>query len=105
MVKAYEIAEELNSLGIKTIVSSDIRRYVCLKAIVNAAINPLTAILKVRNGDLLKTEQARKLVETINGQPISSSWAALATTCRQGLSFRLSGGGAATSNDHQGRKH
>ena len=65
MVKAYEIAEELNSLGIKTIVSSDIRRYVCLKAIVNAAINPLTAILKVRNGDLLKTEQARKLVETI----------------------------------------
>lgn len=40
------------------------------KLIVNAAINPLTAILEIRNGDLLKYPQLRYLMEQIIAEAV-----------------------------------
>ena len=49
--KVYNI---LNKAGLKTEISKDIKARIWKKLIVNCAINPLTAILKVKNGNLLK---------------------------------------------------
>ena len=62
-------AEEISSLfslaGIPSSVSADINGEIWAKAIVNASINPLTAILGVRNGVLLESAAVSRLMSDI----------------------------------------
>lgn len=55
----------LTSCGIETKVSSDIRREVWLKGIVNSSINPITAILRCENGALVKDARLSEVVRSI----------------------------------------
>ncbi|MFH0868115.1 MAG: 2-dehydropantoate 2-reductase [Candidatus Woesearchaeota archaeon] len=56
-----------NKSGFKTEVSKDIKQQIWKKLIVNCAVNPLTAILKVENGKLLKVLD---LVRTIINESV-----------------------------------
>ena len=56
------IAGILRSAGLQTITSRGIYNSIWAKLIINAAINPLTAITKLRNGELLQYDETRKLL-------------------------------------------
>lgn len=56
-----ELAALLRRAGIPVTVESDLDRLLWGKLVVNAAINPLTALLRVTNGALLRLEPARRL--------------------------------------------
>ncbi len=59
------IAAALDECGIAATASGDIQREIWRKAVVNAAINPLTALLHCRNGWLLEDEGLRLLMQRI----------------------------------------
>lgn len=59
------IAEAFNKCGIETKISKDIKKEIWKKAVVNAAINGLTALLKCKNGFLLENRNAEILLEKI----------------------------------------
>ena len=61
--RAYEISALLNSAGLKSQVTADIDGLVWGKVIINAAINPLTAILRVPNGALVESEETIGLMK------------------------------------------
>jgi len=56
------LCREFTACGFRASFSRDIRRDLWMKAIVNAAINPLTAIARVENGRLLRIPQLRALM-------------------------------------------
>ncbi len=56
------IADVLSSAGFQTIISRSIHSSIWAKLIINAAINPLTAITKLKNGALLGYNEVRKLL-------------------------------------------
>jgi 2-dehydropantoate 2-reductase len=58
-------AKLLNEAGIQTRVSEDIRSEIWGKLIVNAAINPITAITGMRNGGLIQYAETRKVMEMV----------------------------------------
>jgi 2-dehydropantoate 2-reductase len=58
-----EIASALSSVGIETKVSRNIGSEIWAKGIVNAAINPLTALTRLTNGYLLRIPILTKLLE------------------------------------------
>src|SRR5512147_2086557 len=60
--RAYEISALFNSAGLKSHVTADIEGLVWGKVIINAAINPLTAILRVPNGALVESEETLGLM-------------------------------------------
>jgi 2-dehydropantoate 2-reductase len=55
-------AQLLTASGLRTEVVPDIEGRVWQKAIINAAINPLTALWRVPNGELLSTPERREIV-------------------------------------------
>ncbi len=57
-----ELCREFTACGFPANYSDDIRRDLWMKAIVNAAINPLTAIARVENGRLLQIPQLHALM-------------------------------------------
>ena len=59
---AYEITALLNSAGLKAQLSADIDGLVWGKIVINAAINPLTAILRVSNGALVESADTLELL-------------------------------------------
>lgn len=59
------IEEALKSANFKVEVVDDARSLVWSKLIINAAINPLTALLRVPNGELLERPAARELMRTL----------------------------------------
>ena len=61
--RAYEISALFNSAGLKSQVTADIDGLVWGKVIINAAINPLTAILRVPNGALVESEETIGLMK------------------------------------------
>lgn len=61
-LSAEQVAEVLRSAGFQTTVSYEIFRFIWTKLIINAAINPLTAITRLRNGQLLEYDETRKLL-------------------------------------------
>jgi 2-dehydropantoate 2-reductase len=58
-----EIANALTSVGIETKISRNIGSEIWAKGIINAAINPLTALTRLTNGYLLKIPSLTKLLE------------------------------------------
>jgi 2-dehydropantoate 2-reductase len=62
---AKDIAEAFNSVGLDSYVSEDVVRQVWVKAIGNAAANPLTAIARCKNGELLKDENLSLLLRDL----------------------------------------
>ncbi len=58
--KTLKYAINITAAGIKTKVSEDIRQDIWKKGIVNAAINPLTALLGVKNGALMDYEGLKR---------------------------------------------
>lgn len=62
---ARAIAEALTSSGIPTSTTSDIVGEIWGKAIVNACINPVTAVLRVTNGRLLESAVIRRLLSEV----------------------------------------
>ncbi len=54
---AKAVAEILNNSKIKTEVVKDIKRRIWLKAVINAAINPITALCNVRNGKVVEVDE------------------------------------------------
>lgn len=57
------LAEELTASGIKTEVTQNLMGEIWAKAVVNAGINPLTAILRAKNGFLLKHSPLTAILE------------------------------------------
>ncbi len=62
---AYEITALLNAAGLTSVVSEDVEALAWGKVILNAAINPLTAILRVPNGALVESEDTLELMRSI----------------------------------------
>jgi len=60
--KVKQIAEIFTSAGFQTKVSHNIWSFIWGKLIINSAINPITAITKLKNGELLEHEETRKLL-------------------------------------------
>lgn len=62
---AESLAKILTQAGFQAILSNDIDTEIYGKLLINAAINPLTALLRVPNGDLLLSENRRQLLEQL----------------------------------------
>ncbi len=60
---AEKVAEVFNSIGLDSNVTEDIMSELWAKAIINAAINPVTAIARCKNGRILKDENLLKVAE------------------------------------------
>jgi len=59
------LEDTLKSTGFKVQVVDDAQSLIWGKLVVNAAINPLTALLKMKNGELLERPSARKLLQAL----------------------------------------
>lgn len=59
----YDLASVLTDAGIKTDVSNNVRNLIWEKVLVNIGINPLTALARVKNGALLRSEPGCKILE------------------------------------------
>jgi 2-dehydropantoate 2-reductase len=62
---ADDVVAAFNESGLPSHRVEDIRAELWLKAIVNACINPLTALLRVPNGYLLRTEATEQIVRHV----------------------------------------
>jgi 2-dehydropantoate 2-reductase len=60
--RVENIADTLSSAGLHTTVSRSIHNSIWGKLVINAAINPLTAITKLKNGELLEYNEIRRLL-------------------------------------------
>lgn len=60
-----QIAEMFNRAKIHTIISDNIYNFIWGKLIINASINPITAITRLKNGELLKYEETRELIKMV----------------------------------------
>ena len=63
--RAYEISALFNSAGLKAQVTADIEGLAWGKVIINACINPLTAILRIPNGALVESPDTLELMRVI----------------------------------------
>ncbi len=67
---AGEVAEAFTACGMAATATEDIRRELWLKAMVNACINPLTAILRAKNGRLLESEPLQLVAREVVAEGI-----------------------------------
>lgn len=63
-----EIANLLSHAKIETQISEDIESVIWTKLVINAAINPLTGITQLKNGQLLEFPDTRMLIEKITDE-------------------------------------
>jgi 2-dehydropantoate 2-reductase len=61
-VEIRSIREVFNRAGLETRISRDIKGFLWSKLLINAGINPLTAITRLNNGRLLDFEGTRKII-------------------------------------------
>ncbi len=66
-----KLAEQLELAGFRSMVSNEITTRVWRKWLVNVCINPLTAILQVRNGELLQLPHARELMHRLLAEALT----------------------------------
>jgi 2-dehydropantoate 2-reductase len=69
--RALALCELLNSVGLSTRTTDAIEGELWGKAVVNAAINPLTALWRVPNGDLLATPERRGLLAGLVAEAVA----------------------------------
>lgn len=69
--KTRLIASYLSRVGVPTMVSENIWRELWFKLMVNSVINPLTAIMRIKNRDLLKIPLIDQLIKDILSETIS----------------------------------
>ena len=65
---AYETTALLNAVGMPGVVSQDVEALAWGKVIINAAINPLTAILRVPNGALVESDDTLELMWSVTAE-------------------------------------
>jgi len=63
--RAEQIAKILESAGFQTTISCNIYSSIWGKLVINAAINPLTAITRLKNGQLLESGETKKLLSMV----------------------------------------
>jgi len=68
---AYEVTALLNAADLASIVSEDVEALAWGKVIINAAINPLTAMLRVPNGALVESADTLELMRSIADEAAS----------------------------------
>jgi len=68
---AYEVTALLNAADLASIVSEDVEALAWGKVVINAAINPLTAILRVPNGALAESADTLELMRSIASEAAS----------------------------------
>ena len=81
--RAENIAKILSSAGIKTSVSPDINSFIWAKLIINAAINPITALTKLKNGELLEHKETRRLLAMVASESMD-----IATACNITIPYK-----------------
>lgn len=64
-VRLQKLTEQFSAAGFTVFVSKNILQDMYRKLLINAAINPLTALWRIRNGGLLKTERRRELLRQL----------------------------------------
>ncbi len=62
LVEIRSIREIFNKVGIETRISRDIKGFLWSKLLINAGINALTAVTRLKNGSLLDFEGTRKIM-------------------------------------------
>lgn len=60
-----QIADVFRSAGLVVSVTNDIYSFIWGKLIINASINPITAITKLKNGELLNYKETRELLKLV----------------------------------------
>ncbi|GGA20726.1 ketopantoate reductase family protein [Paenibacillus physcomitrellae] len=70
-VKLTEIADVLGQAGFGAQVAKDIEREMHRKLLMNAAINPLTALWRIPNGELLTSEYRRGALEGLISEALA----------------------------------
>jgi 2-dehydropantoate 2-reductase len=63
--RAERLTEALNSCGIQTKLSENIEGHIWAKALIYSAINPLTAILRLKNGQLVEKMESIALAKRL----------------------------------------
>ena len=63
--RCLAIERAFRGAGFSTVISNNIRGVLWAKAVVNSAINPISAIAHVRNGDILKTPELREVASKV----------------------------------------
>jgi len=63
--RCLAIKRAFRRAGFSTLISDNINGVLWAKAIVNSAINPISAIARVKNGDVLKTPQLREIASKV----------------------------------------
>ena len=58
----HEVARLLTNAGLPTVVEPDVRSLIWGKLIINTGINALTALLRLRNGQLAELDETRQLL-------------------------------------------
>lgn len=89
-----KVQNTLRNAGFAVNVSNNIHKDIWKKLLVNAVINPLTAVLKVKNGALLDSEDTRRMMRELyeEGKKVANAegieipdghWEALVQICRR----------------------
>ncbi|CAM3433023.1 ketopantoate reductase family protein [Marinicrinis lubricantis] len=63
--RAFSLIEKLEKAGLRAALSNNIIEELWRKLTVNAIINPLTAILKIRNGSLLESDDLQRVMKQL----------------------------------------
>lgn len=61
--RVKRIADSFNNAGLNTTVSGDILSWIWSKEIINVGINPITAITRLRNGELLERPELLEIIK------------------------------------------
>lgn len=69
--EAERLADLLSEAGLKAGAAPDARQVIWTKVAVNAAINPVTALIGVENGGLLGLPTARRVMEAVIGETVA----------------------------------
>ncbi|HID25523.1 MAG TPA: 2-dehydropantoate 2-reductase [Thermoplasmata archaeon] len=63
--RSKHIVKSFNDIGFNTVVTDDIMRELWKKAVINACINPLTAIFDIKNGQILEHEMLHEVMKKV----------------------------------------